>query len=69
MTKRLAPIRICRCQYTRVTNSENGRVIRSIASRWPAASAHSADKRARGLFSIIPAETASGHPIPGFTPW
>ena len=28
----------------------------------------SAATRARGLLSISPAETASGHPIPGLTP-
>ena len=47
---------------------EKGRITTSIASRWPTVSGQSAATRARELLSISPAETASGHPIPGFTP-
>ena len=35
---------------------------------WPTVSGQRAATRARELLSISPAETASGHPIPGFTP-
>ena len=40
-----------------------------MASRCPAQSGQSAMKKARELLSISPAETASGQPIPGLTPW
>ena len=50
------------------TSSEKGRITTRIASRWPTGSGPNAATRARGLFSISPADTASGHPIPGFTP-
>ena len=40
----------------------------SMASKWPAHSGHSAMNSARELLSISPAETASGHPIPGLAP-
>jgi hypothetical protein len=49
-------------------SSENGRIITSIANKCPIVSGQSAARRARELLSIKPAETASGHPIPGFTP-
>jgi len=68
MTRRLAPIWICRCHWTRATSREKGRITTSIASRWPTVSGPSVATRARELLSISPAETASGHPIPGFTP-
>ena len=68
MTRRLAPIWICRCHWTRATSKEQGSITTSIASRWPTVSGQSAATRARELLSISPAETASGHPIPGFTP-
>src|SRR5215510_11305991 len=69
MTNRLAPIWICCCHSTSTSSSANGRITKNIASRWPTVSGQSAITRARELLSISPAETASGHPIPGFTPW
>jgi len=48
--------------------NSNGRTITSIANRWPIVSGQSAAANARELLSMSPAETASGHPIPGFSP-
>src|SRR6266481_5476481 len=65
MTSRLAVIWICRCHSTSINKSANGRMTTSVASRWPSHSGNSAASSARELLSISPAETASGHPIPG----
>ena len=51
------------------TDIENGNNIAIMAKKWPAASI--ARARASEIFfrSIKAAETASGQPIPGLTPW
>jgi len=45
----------------------NGSSIKRIASKCPADKGQSARNSARELFSMSPAETASGQPIPGLT--
>src|ERR1700730_10539600 len=49
-------------------DDQEARADLDLSSRWPTRSGPSAATRARDLLSISPAETASGHPIPGFTP-
>ena len=61
-------MRIGCCHSTSATSSENGRITTQIARRWPTLSGPSAARSALERFSISPADTASGQPIPGLTP-
>ena len=53
---------------TSVIIAEKGKRITSIAARCPTASSNNARGRANARCSIKAADTASGQPMPGFTP-
>ena len=69
ITSRLAPIWICRCQIDEADQQREGQDHQQHREQMTDRQRPKRrDEGARELFSISPAETASGQPIPGFTP-